>query len=163
MCTENKKKLFKPLFLFTFIILFCLFCSYGFCSTNEIKQTVLLWKDSWESKDIDGYMEFYTNNFNGNANGVWYNRSQWKDYKRSTFRKFKIISINISNFRCNEEYERACVKFDQYFEGIPYSGSTYVDSGLKHLHLVKIYGKWYIEKESWSGVTLQNNSLDCCY
>ncbi|MGA1845771.1 L,D-transpeptidase family protein [Deferribacter abyssi] len=109
-----------------------------------IKSFVDNWKKSWESKNLDKYITFYSKKFFAKG----FKRDGWKEYKRNIFKKYKKISLEISdmNFKIVNPLLVEVV-FKQR-----YKADSFEDYGLKKLILKGCPGDYKIYRESWSKI-----------
>ncbi len=98
------------------------------------------WRNTWETKSLDAYMEFYDTDFNA----MKMNKSQWRDYKAKLGKLYTQITVKISQPIALEHRNRAVVRFVQ-----SYSSNQISDLGEKTLHLIKRDGEWKILSETW--------------
>lgn len=108
---------------------------------KTIADFVEQWKVSWESKDIDKYIEFYSQRFKSGE----FDYEGWKKDKGGKFERIKNISVSISNIKIkklkNGDYE---VTFIQQ-----YKTETMNNKGIKTLLLTVENDKPKIIGESW--------------
>ncbi len=108
---------------------------------KTITEFVEQWRVSWESKEIDRYMEFYSKNFKSGE----LDYEGWKQDKGGKFERIKSISVSVSNIKIkkmkNGNYE---VTFTQH-----YKTETMNNKGIKTLILTMENNKLKIIGESW--------------
>jgi len=112
-------------------------------SLNEIhvvRGVISDWIKAWQSKDLEGYMAYYSPEF----------RSEKLDYhalrtkKAELFKRPGSISVNISNLWVFIEGPVAKVRFTQEY------ADTYLsDVGEKHMLMMNSNGAWKIVSEEW--------------
>jgi murein L,D-transpeptidase YafK len=98
------------------------------------------WKKSWEAKDLNRFMNFYSPSFtNGDMD-----YGSWKNYKKSVFSRARKISLDLipSSILRHEDY--FVVTFKQ-----TYRAGRYSDNGIKRLFLIHENNRWYIVGEEW--------------
>jgi len=101
------------------------------------------WKKSWEKKDIDSYLNFYSRNFKGKSGSY----KSWAKYRRKVIRKSDNIRIKIRNVQTKVQNPRnILVSFNQ-----KYYSDSYSDQVFKKQH-------WRKEKDSqWRIVSEYTN------
>lgn len=107
-----------------------------------IKKMVKNWLESWESTDIESYLEVYSPSFIP-ANGV--SLVDWKNerIRRLTSATEKQINLKNMEIQVARKKMRATVLFQQIYRSDQYS-----DSMLKKLVLEKVNSQWKIMSES---------------
>jgi murein L,D-transpeptidase YafK len=105
---------------------------------GELLDFVEKWRKSWAGKDIETYMNCYSNNFQ--SGGL--SKNGWRQKKSYLNQKYKFIQVMIDNIIVERTDRRAKVSFFQ-----KYQSDRYQTSGTKTLQLVRENGKWMIEKE----------------
>jgi len=113
----------------------------GTLEIEDITRRVTDWSQAWEKGDTEHYLEAYAPVFKP-SDGVSYER--WRYIRVLRLSKNKDIDLDISNISVflDNSAERAIVKFKQ-----DYRSSSYADSVIKQLDLVKQQNVWLIEKE----------------
>lgn len=109
-------------------------------SQAKLEKWLESWRNTWETKSLDAYMEFYDKDFYATK----MNRAQWREYKARLGKLYTSISVKISEPIAFEDRGRAVVRFVQM-----YSSNQVSDLGEKTLHLVKRDGEWKIVSETW--------------
>ena len=105
------------------------------------KQWLESWRKSWESQDIDKYMEFYAEDFR--SQGMNYRR--WRNHKENVSNRTSFIEVGVSNPLILARNDEAIIKFYQ-----TYRSETLEDFGRKTLYLrVKEDGSYEILGEKW--------------
>ncbi len=101
--------------------------------TDNIERFLLEWKTSWEEKDVEKFLSFYSDRFRWKGGG----KREWSRYKRRVILGKKYIRVKISDitvlaFSKGKEAEYYLVEFMQEYES-----DTYRDRGLKRLYILK--------------------------
>lgn len=108
---------------------------------KTINDFVEEWRLSWESKDINKYIDFYSTNFRSGS----LDYEGWKNDKGGKFERIKNISVEVSNIKIkhlkNGDFE---VTFVQ-----KYKTETMNNKGVKTLTIRIENGKPKIVGESW--------------
>ncbi len=111
---------------------------------HAIKAMISAWKNCWQNKELQGYMDRYSLDFS--SQGM--DREAWKRHKAQINREYERIKVAIKDLKVNiASPDRATVRFYQV-----YSSDKYKDAGIKTLQLVKRGGEWKIRREIWSPV-----------
>ena len=111
---------------------------------NTVRAFISDWADSWQEKNIDRYMSYYSRNFR--SGGLDY--SGWQDKKARLFKKSGSVSLKVSDLWVFIEGNHASASFIQH-----YRDAHYVDIGEKMINLVKNNGKWQIISEEWRPIS----------
>lgn len=99
------------------------------------------WRQSWESQDIDKYMEFYAEDFR--SQGM--NNQRWRNHKANVSQQTSFIQVGVSSPLFLTRNDEAIVKFYQ-----TYKSETLEDFGKKTLFLrSKADGQFEIIGEEW--------------
>ncbi len=119
---------------------------------EEIKRTVLNWKEAWENKDIEKYSSYLSDDYDYSFTAAEknedknFNKSERVERINWTFNRYEYIKIKFSNMKVemnSSDQNRAVVKLDEKYESDKYS-----DEGKKTLYLEKgSDGHWKIYKE----------------
>ena len=119
---------------------------WGKSSLNEIhavRSIIYKWINAWQSKDLAGYMSYYSPEF----------RSGKLDYhglrakKTKLFKKPGVIFLEISNLLIFIEGKEAKVSFLQ-----DYTDAYLADVGEKNVKLIKLNDSWKIIAEEWKPI-----------
>ena len=105
-----------------------------------VHKFILEWKDEWESKDHESYMQRYSRDFN--SRGMDWN--QWSTLKKDLAERYHQISLIFKDLQIILEDTHAVVNFKQY-----YRSDNHSDCGMKSLVLKKEDGEWKIFSEKW--------------
>ncbi len=99
------------------------------------------WKNSWQSKNLKKYINFYSKKFKNNK----YNFNSWKIYKSNIFKKMKNIKVKIYRlkFHIIDPLTTEITFIQQY------DSDNYEDLGIKKLILTGCPGDYKIVSESW--------------
>jgi ketosteroid isomerase-like protein len=119
------------------------FCLSGIASAGQIddvRANVYAWRDSWENRDINSYMSFYSPDFQ--SEGLDY--KGWMQKKTKLFKTTFDIQVEITDLGVFIEAEHATARFVQRYQDPKLS-----DVGEKTLTMVNSNGKWKIVSEAW--------------
>jgi len=105
---------------------------------GELLDFVEKWRNSWATKDIETYMNCYSQRFK--SSGL--NKKGWRKKKTYLNNKYDFIQVTIDNIVIERTEDRAKISFFQ-----TYRSDLYETSGTKNLQLVMEDGKWMIAKE----------------
>ena len=111
---------------------------------NTVRALISDWADSWQEKNIDRYMSYYSHDFR--SGGLDY--SGWQDKKARLFKKSESPSLKVSDLWVVIEGNHASASFIQH-----YRDARYADIGEKIINLVKKNGKWQIISEEWRPIS----------
>jgi tetratricopeptide (TPR) repeat protein len=107
---------------------------------SEILETVKSWATAWSSRNVDGYLSFYAEDFNTPGGE---SRAAWSAARKERISAPKSIHVDISNIIVKfNDNSHATVKFRQ-----SYSSNQLRTSGHKTLLMVKSGDKWLIQEE----------------
>lgn len=107
---------------------------------NIVRDLISDWANSWQQKDIDRYMSYYSRNFN--SGGLDY--SAWQEKKAKLFSRPGSVSLKVSDLWVVVAGNQASASFIQNYRDAHYS-----DVGEKTMDLVQNNGKWQIVAEAW--------------
>lgn len=111
---------------------------------NQISSWLENWRKSWETKDIDAYIEHYDQQFKS----LGMNRSLWKSYKENLNTRYQFIQVQTQDPLILVHNNEAVIKFMQH-----YQSDLKSDYGEKTLYLKKdASGEFKIVGEEWSAV-----------
>jgi len=107
----------------------------------DIEAQVKSWAEAWSAKDYSAYTGFYAATFTPDA-GL--SREDWDQLRRVRITPRERISVTVEelNVRMDGE-ERAFAEFQQV-----YRSNVFNDRVLKRLEMIKVNGKWLINRES---------------
>ena len=107
---------------------------------NAIRANVFAWAETWENKDINKYMAYYSPNFrSGNIN-----YRLWREKKSIVFQRPGAISVKILDLWVLVEGNTATVSFIQ-----KYQDAKHADIGEKVLKFIQVGEHWRIISEQW--------------
>lgn len=107
----------------------------------EVMQQVNAWVAAWEAKDYSNYINFYAPTFTPEG-GV--SRADWFQLRRSRIAGRDAIKVEIQKMNVRQDgNDRAFAEFRQL-----YQSSVYSDTTQKTLEMIKVNGKWLINRES---------------
>lgn len=104
----------------------------------EIEQLIEEWRSSWEGKNIDRYISYYSPGFTNRG----MNLEKWKQYKSRLARRYRRIKVDIKNlgiYRYNDTI--VAIFFQSYFS------SALRSEGIKRLYLRRNSEQWRIAGE----------------
>lgn len=107
---------------------------------DDVRASVFAWCKSWQNRDIDTYMSFYSQDFR--SKGLDYRG--WMQQKKKRFNVISDLRVDISDMGVFIEGESAVARFIQQ-----YHDSKISDVGEKTLTMIYTGGKWKITSETW--------------
>jgi predicted lipid-binding transport protein (Tim44 family) len=107
-------------------------------AAQEAQAAALAWASAWSAKDVDAYLAAYTPEFSGGKS-----RKAWEEERRARIVGKSSISVNLSDLETRLQGDKAIVQFRQH-----YSADALKVSSRKTLEMVKVGGRWLIQKES---------------
>jgi len=111
---------------------------------NTVRALIADWADSWQEKDIDRYLSFYSRDFHSGK----LDYAAWQDKKAQVFKKSGSVSLKVTDLGVVIEGDQASASFIQH-----YRDAHYADIGEKTIHLVQNNGKWQIISEEWRPIS----------
>ena len=112
---------------------------------DDVRASVYAWCNSWQNRDIDTYMSFYSHNFR--SNGLDY--QGWMQKKKKRFKMINDLRVDIFDLGVFIEGESAVATFIQR-----YKDSKISDVGEKTLTMIYTGGKWKIVTEEWKALKM---------
>lgn len=107
----------------------------------EVTQQVNAWAAAWTAKDYSNYINFYAPTFTPDG-GI--SREDWFQLRRSRITGRDVINVNIQEMKVRQDgNDRAFAEFRQL-----YQSNVYKDTTQKTLEMIKVNGKWLINRES---------------
>ena len=100
------------------------------------------WRNSWESKDINSYMSFYSKKFKSG----WKDWGQWKTYKKQLAKKYNRIEVDINDLNLFSYDGVIIASFEQ-----DYRTPSFDSLGTKKLYLTQNSTEWKIIAETFTG------------
>jgi adhesin transport system outer membrane protein len=108
---------------------------------TEVTQQVNAWAAAWTAKDYSNYINFYAPTFTPEG-GV--SRADWFQLRRSRIAGRDAIKVEVQEMSVRQDgNDRAFAEFRQV-----YQSSVYGDTSQKTLEMIKVNGKWLINRES---------------
>jgi Flp pilus assembly protein TadD len=107
-------------------------------ATQEAQAAATAWASAWSRKDMNAYFAAYTPEFSGGKS-----RKAWEDERRARITGKRSISVVLSDFQTSLKGDKAVVQFRQ-----SYTADTLKVSSRKTLEMVRVSGRWLIQKES---------------
>lgn len=120
--------------------------AWGKSSLNEIhavRSIIYKWINAWQSKDLAGYMSYYSPEFR--TGKLDYHGLRAK--KTRLFKRPGVIFLEISNLLISIEGQEAKVSFLQ-----DYTDAYLADVGEKNVKLIKLNDSWKIIAEEWKPI-----------
>jgi tetratricopeptide (TPR) repeat protein len=105
---------------------------------QEARAAVEAWASAWSRKDVPAYIAAYTPSFTGGKS-----RKAWEEERRVRIEGKRSISVALSDIETRVQGDKVIVQFRQQ-----YSADALKVSSRKTLELVKVSGRWLIQKES---------------
>jgi len=116
---------------------------------KEMGQYIQSWKEAWESPDLEKYMGFYSEDFNGQG----FNFRTWKNHKTRLKEKYKFIKVTLSQPFLLLHKDQLIIKALQKYES-----DGHQDYGVKTIHALNVNGKYKIIQEEWVPSTEDGNT-----
>lgn len=107
---------------------------------DDVRARVFAWSKSWQNRDIDTYMSFYSQNFRSKG----FDYKSWMQKKKKRFNMIDDLRVDISDLGVFIEGNSAVARFIQR-----YQDSKISDVGEKTLTMIFTGGKWKIMSETW--------------
>lgn len=107
---------------------------------TEIHEFINGWRDAWQSKSIEAYIDYYDEGFKTQG----YNKKRWKKYKDNLIGKYDFIKVSFDQPFILIHNEQLIVKTLQ-----KYQSDKHTDFGIKTIHALKVDGKYKIISEDW--------------
>ena len=105
------------------------------------------WIKSWETKDVDGYIDHYHSDFSAQGKS----KSQWKEYKSSLNRKYETIQVNPEDVIYYRHPKYSMVTFTQnYLSRLKSRGVGHRSRGTKILYVAEEQGQQKIIAETYT-------------
>ncbi len=119
--------------------------NYGDLDKNGVNEFLIKWKSAWEQKNLDRFMKMYHPDFEQGAMKY----PELMKSKKSFFRKYKTIRVDLDRMEIRKENGILAVKFVQSFQGDNYS-----DKGWKSMVLANDKDKGFrIISEGWAPIS----------
>ena len=107
----------------------------------EVAQQISSWAAAWMAKDYGNYINFYAKTFAPDGGMLL---EDWFQLRRSRIVGREVITVTIEDLRVRQDgNDRAFADFRQV-----YQSSVYNDTTQKTLEMIKVDGKWLINRES---------------
>ncbi|MBN1627102.1 MAG: L,D-transpeptidase, partial [Deltaproteobacteria bacterium] len=108
---------------------------------NDISDIIEGWRVSWQNKDIEKYMSYYSRSFSSGGK----NWTQLKEYKTGLAKKYKEINVEIEDLGILTNDDVVIASFRQI-----YRTPVFESSGIKRLYITKNSEEWKIIGETFS-------------
>lgn len=119
----------------------------------EIENRVKSWAAAWSARDYSAYSGFYAPSFTPDG-GL--SREDWAQLRRSRISTRADISVEIQDLKVRMDgNDRAFAEFRQV-----YSSNSFRDTTQKSLEMIRVGGKWLINRES--SVPCLGNTVGGC-
>lgn len=112
-------------------------------SAGQVQKWLESWGNAWQSKDIDKYMSFYSEQFRS----LDMNKEKWRAYKMRLNEVYSSISVAVEDPRFLVHKDEWIIKFLQRYRSDKVS-----DYGEKTLFIRSAEGQLLIEGEEWRAV-----------
>ncbi len=109
-------------------------------SVDRVIARFLAWKQSWQTKDLESYLEFYSDQYDAAPRS----RPAWERSRKRVFSRKGEIQINIGEMEIVPDGNRIEMRFIQ-----EYKSSGFQDTGYKTLVWCFENGRWKILSERW--------------
>ena len=100
------------------------------------------WRRSWEDKDINKYMSFYSKKFKTG----WKDWGKWKSYKKQLAKKYNKIEVNVNDLNLFSHDSVIIASFEQ-----DYRTPSFDSLGIKKLYFTQNSVEWKIIAETFVG------------
>jgi len=114
---------------------------------DDVKGFLKNWKESWERRDVERFLSFYSDKFRWKGGGI----REWRRYKRRVisnkkFIKIKMKDLTVIAFRrgLSKEVDYYVAEFKQVYRSDKFS-----DRGIKRLYIIKEKGGLKILEEEF--------------
>lgn len=105
----------------------------------ELNTLIVNWREAWASGNVDHYLSFYADGFQGNASS----HEQWEANRRRIIGQAGKIEIQIGETDIRfEDENNALLTFP-----MTYQSSRMNDRGIKQLIVTRTDGRWLITEE----------------
>jgi adhesin transport system outer membrane protein len=106
----------------------------------DVMQQVAAWAAAWTAKDYSNYINFYAPTF---APDGGMSREDWFQLRRSRIAGRSTIKVDVEDLTVRQDgADRAFAEFRQL-----YQSDIYKDATQKTLEMIKVNGKWLINRE----------------
>ncbi|WP_298395242.1 TolC family outer membrane protein [uncultured Azonexus sp.] len=110
-------------------------------AVGDIENRVRSWAEAWSAKDYSAYTGFYAPTFTPDG-GL--SREDWDQLRRARISPRERISVTVDKLQVRMDgEERAFAEFEQ-----TYRSNIFNDRVMKTLEMIKVDGKWLINRES---------------
>lgn len=107
---------------------------------REVRGFIESWRQAWESREVDGYMGFYSPNFQSS----WHDHRQWKEKKRKLVQRYKSIRVRLGSVSVYRQDGLITAIFSQ-----DYTSDSFRSTGLKVVYLTRSEKKLQIYAEDY--------------
>jgi murein L,D-transpeptidase YafK len=109
--------------------------------SSEIQTFLATWKQSWETKNLEGYMDCYAKEFRGQGKD-W---GQWRQHKDNINRVYRQTQVSVEDVKMQKRNGQTMVSFRQI-----YRSDGLKSTGRKTLILKPEGDSWKILRENFS-------------
>lgn len=111
----------------------------GDTDTKSLQLAIETWRSAWQNRDVNAYLNCYQRDFRGTKSG----RKAWEAYRRKQINgAVGRIDLQIQDMQMSIRGDEALVRFKQH-----YRADNFADAGIKEFGLLRVDGKWLINKE----------------
>lgn len=118
---------------------------------QHLKTWLKNWRLAWQNKDLDSYMNHYSQDQFYSLKKNWH---QWKVYKDILNKKYSFFEVSLSEPLILNHGDETVIKFLQN-----YRSNTFADFGEKTLYLKNENGQMKIVSEQWRPLPDKYNSI----
>jgi hypothetical protein len=108
---------------------------------DVVVSLLLMWKKSWQDRDVDAYLGYYSKNFRP-AGRMAYNA--WLAERKQALARNQGIQLEFKEIEIQQGKDRVEMSFIQ-----EYRAQDFRDVGIKSLLWKKENGEWKIARETW--------------
>ena len=110
----------------------------GETKEKYVRDFLEIWRQAWETKDLDTYMDCYSHNFRAQGKG-W---EKWKQHKQALNKVYSNIQVSLRNVKIHHTAGGMSVSFYQHYRSDGISSM-----GIKSLELKRENDGWKIVRE----------------
>jgi murein L,D-transpeptidase YafK len=107
---------------------------------RQIRDFIESWRQGWESREVDEYMNHYSANFQS----CWLDFKSWKEKKRRLSQRYRKIRVRLGDVYLYRQDGLVTAIFSQ-----TYSSDGFRSSGIKVLYLLTENGQYKIYSEDY--------------
>jgi murein L,D-transpeptidase YafK len=110
----------------------------------RILDWVSKWKTTWQSQNLDQYIELYSDQFSAPPK---YNKKSWLQHKKNLKQRYQFVKIELGSAHIFNQKNQYVLKFIQNYES-----DGHKDRGVKSLYVVDENGEFKILREEWNQI-----------